>query len=190
MSRVDLPGLAAASKQASKQAASSTREMAKNHNSVVELRIQVKFWWMIPMGVKYNHTKFEQETQRWRPGTGSHKQQSLDRNHLRRQSETVLWPSAMDEYRITCSKVSVPPRGNTIDWFPLTHTTHHHPQQCRLCRYNRRTQPARPREPSYMHQVTDSPPPAENKLQSSAARQRRSPESHTRRELARVSATS
>ena len=91
---------------------------------------------------------------------------------------------------ITCSKVSVPPRGNTIDWFPLTHTTHHHPQQCRLCRYNRRTQPARPREPSYMHQVTDSPPPAENKLQSSAARQRRSPESHTRRELARVSATS
>ena len=41
----------------------------------------------------------------------------------------------MDEYRITCSKVSVPPRGNTIDWFPLTHTTHHHPQQCRLCRY-------------------------------------------------------
>ena len=22
------------------------------------------------MGVKYNHTKFEQETQRWRPGTG------------------------------------------------------------------------------------------------------------------------
>ena len=124
------------------------------------------------------------------PSRGSHKQQSLDRNHLRRQSETVLWPSAMDEYRITCSKVSVPPRGNTIDWFPLTHTTHQHPQQCRLCRYNRRTQPARPREPSYMHQVTDSPPPAENKLQSSAARQRRSPESHTRRELARVSATS
>ena len=124
------------------------------------------------------------------PTLCSHKQQSLDRNHLRRQSETVLWPSAMDEYRITCSKVSVPPRGNTIDWFPLTHTTHHHPQQCRLCRYNRRTQPARPREPSYMHQVTDSPPPAENKLQSSAARQRRSPESHTRRELARVSATS
>ena len=22
------------------------------------------------MGVKYNHTKFEQETERWRPGTG------------------------------------------------------------------------------------------------------------------------
>ena len=44
--------------------------MAKNHNSVVVLQIRVKFWWMIPMGVKYNHTKFEQETQRWRPGTG------------------------------------------------------------------------------------------------------------------------
>ena len=44
--------------------------MAKNQNSVVVLQIQVKFWWMIPMGVKYNHTKFEQETQRWRPGTG------------------------------------------------------------------------------------------------------------------------
>ena len=44
--------------------------MAKNQMSVVVLRIRVKFRWMIPMGVKYNHTKFEQETQRWRPGTG------------------------------------------------------------------------------------------------------------------------
>ena len=44
--------------------------MGKNQNSVVVLQIRVKFWWMIPMGVKYNHTKFEQETQRWRPGTG------------------------------------------------------------------------------------------------------------------------
>ena len=44
--------------------------MGKNQNSVVVLRIRLKFWWMIPMGVKYNHTEFEQETQRWRPGTG------------------------------------------------------------------------------------------------------------------------
>ena len=44
--------------------------MGKNQNSVVVLWISVKFWWMIPMGVKYNHTKFEPETQRWRPGTG------------------------------------------------------------------------------------------------------------------------
>ena len=44
--------------------------MGKNQNSVVVLWIPVKFWCMIPMGVKYNHTKFEQETQRWRPGTG------------------------------------------------------------------------------------------------------------------------
>ena len=44
--------------------------MGKNQNSVVVLPIRVKFSWMIPMGVKYNHTKFEQETQRWRPGTG------------------------------------------------------------------------------------------------------------------------
>ena len=44
--------------------------MGQNQNSVVVLRIRMKFWWMIPMGVKYNHTKFEQETQRWRPGTG------------------------------------------------------------------------------------------------------------------------
>ena len=43
--------------------------MGKNHNPVVVLCIRLKFWWMIPMGVKYNHTKFEQETQRWRPGT-------------------------------------------------------------------------------------------------------------------------
>ena len=44
--------------------------MGKNQNSVVGVQIRVKFWWMIPMGVKYNHTKFEHETQRWRPGTG------------------------------------------------------------------------------------------------------------------------
>ena len=57
MSRVDLPGLAASSKQAS-----SPREMGKNQNSVVVLQIQAKFWCMIPM--------VEQETQRWRPGMG------------------------------------------------------------------------------------------------------------------------
>ena len=43
--------------------------MGGNQNSVVVLQIRVKFWWMIHMGVKYNHTKFEQETRRWRPGT-------------------------------------------------------------------------------------------------------------------------
>ena len=63
----------------------------------------------------------------------------------------------MDEYCITCRKASEPPRGNTIDWFPVTHTTDHHPQQCRLCSHSRRTQPARPREPSCMHHVTENP---------------------------------
>ena len=43
--------------------------MGKNQNSVVVLWIWLKFWCMIPMGVKYNHTKFEQETRRWRPAT-------------------------------------------------------------------------------------------------------------------------
>ena len=42
--------------------------MGKNQNSVVVLHIRLKFWWMIPMGAKYNHTKFEQENQPWRPG--------------------------------------------------------------------------------------------------------------------------
>ena len=41
--------------------------MGKRQNSVVVLHHRMKFWWMIPMGVKYNHTKFERETQRWRP---------------------------------------------------------------------------------------------------------------------------
>ena len=45
--------------------------MGKNQISVVVLQNRVKFWWMIPMGVKYNHTKFEQITQRWRPGHDS-----------------------------------------------------------------------------------------------------------------------
>ena len=44
--------------------------MGQNQNSVVVLRIQLKFWWMIPMGVRDNHTKYEPETQRWRPGAG------------------------------------------------------------------------------------------------------------------------
>ena len=49
--------------------------MAENKNSVVVLRIRLKFWWMIPMGVKYNNTKFDietvcqQETRRRRLGT-------------------------------------------------------------------------------------------------------------------------
>ena len=43
--------------------------MVKIQISVVVLQIWVKFWCMIPMGVKYNYTKFEQVTQRWRPGT-------------------------------------------------------------------------------------------------------------------------
>ena len=43
--------------------------MGKNQISVVVLQIRVKFWGIIPMGVKYIHTKFEPETQRWRPGT-------------------------------------------------------------------------------------------------------------------------
>ena len=47
--------------------------MGKNQNSVVVLQIRVKFRWMIPMGVKYNHKKFEQETQGWRHGNGIRK---------------------------------------------------------------------------------------------------------------------
>ena len=44
--------------------------MGGNQLSVVGLHIPVKFWCMIPMGVKYNHTKFGREIKRWRPGTG------------------------------------------------------------------------------------------------------------------------
>ena len=32
--------------------------MGKNQNSVLVLQIRLKFWWMIPMVVKYNHTKY------------------------------------------------------------------------------------------------------------------------------------
>ena len=44
--------------------------MHKNHNSVVVLWIQPRFWWMIPMVVNDNHTKYVEETHRWRLGTG------------------------------------------------------------------------------------------------------------------------
>ena len=72
--------------------------MGQNQNSVVVLWIRVKFWWMIPMGVKYNHTKFEQETQRWRPGTGfasGQKQPFLGQKspgtHSKRPNEEKRW---------------------------------------------------------------------------------------------------
>ena len=45
-------------------------EMGKNHSSLVVLCIWPKCWWMLPMGVRDNHTKYELETQWWRPGTG------------------------------------------------------------------------------------------------------------------------
>ena len=44
--------------------------MGNNRNSIPVLQIQLKFWWMIPIGVKHNHTTIEQETQWWRPGMG------------------------------------------------------------------------------------------------------------------------
>ena len=42
--------------------------MGINQTSVVVLWIWLKFWWMIPMGVRDNHTNVERETPRWRPG--------------------------------------------------------------------------------------------------------------------------
>ena len=44
--------------------------MGKNHSSVVVFPTRPKFWWMLPMGVRGNHTKYEPETQRWRSRTG------------------------------------------------------------------------------------------------------------------------
>ena len=44
--------------------------MPKYQTSAVVLPIRLKFWCTIPMGVKYNHPKFERETLHWRPGTG------------------------------------------------------------------------------------------------------------------------
>ena len=61
VSRVDLPEASN-----SKQQQASTHEMGENY---VVLRIQPKFRRMIPMGVKDNHTKYEQETQRLQLGT-------------------------------------------------------------------------------------------------------------------------
>ena len=46
------------------------REMGKNRNTIVVLRIVLKFWCMIAMGVIDNHTRYEPETQQWRTGTG------------------------------------------------------------------------------------------------------------------------
>ena len=61
---------ATSKQQASSKQVASTREMGKNQMSMVVLRIRPKFWWMLPMGVRDNHTMYELGTQRWRPGTG------------------------------------------------------------------------------------------------------------------------
>ena len=49
-------------RQASKQQA-STLEMGKNQILVALVWSWLKFCYMMPMGVKYNHTKWEQETE-------------------------------------------------------------------------------------------------------------------------------
>ena len=46
------------------------REMGKSHSSVLVLRIWPKFWWMVPIGVRDNHTKYEPKAERWRPAIG------------------------------------------------------------------------------------------------------------------------
>ena len=121
---MDLPGLAAAAASSSKQqqAASSTREMGKNQNSVVVLRIRLKFWWMIPMGVRDNHTKYEPKTQRWRPGTGvasggpqfqklqfraknSHfLGQNSPRTHSKRPNKGKVWVHSMCGLTFPCQR--------------------------------------------------------------------------------------
>ena len=68
---VDLPSLASRfCKQQAAATTTSTHEMGKTHNSVAVLWIRLKFWWMIPLGVKNHRTNFEPKTQGWRRGTG------------------------------------------------------------------------------------------------------------------------
>ena len=65
--------------------------MGKNYNSVAVPQIQVKIWWMVPMSVKYKRTKFEQETQRWWPGTGFASGKSRFQNLSKRVKKSHFW---------------------------------------------------------------------------------------------------
>ena len=89
--------------------------MGKNQYSVVVLQIRVKFWWMMPMGVKYNHTKFEQENPRWRPGTvvasGEPRFQKLQfraknspRTHSQRPNAGKGWVHSMCGLTFPCQR--------------------------------------------------------------------------------------
>ena len=60
----------ASNRQATNQPTAITSELGKNHSSIMVLHIRPKFWWMLPLGVRDNHTKCEPQSQRWRPGTG------------------------------------------------------------------------------------------------------------------------
>ena len=44
--------------------------MGKNHSPAVVLWIPPIFWWMLPMVVRDNYTKYEPQSQRWWSGTG------------------------------------------------------------------------------------------------------------------------
>ena len=51
------------------QAASSSKQADAKWAKITTLLWCFGFWWMVPISVKYNRTKFEQDTQEWPPGT-------------------------------------------------------------------------------------------------------------------------
>ena len=73
--------------------------MGKNQKSIMVLRIQPKFWWMIFMFMKNNHTKYEQETQRWWLGTsgasGIRRFQNLSKIAQKNAYFGAVWVHAM-----------------------------------------------------------------------------------------------
>ena len=96
--------------------------MGENRNSVVVLQIRVKFWWMVAIGVRDNHTKYEPKNQRWRPGTGvasggrrfqklqfraknSHfLGQNSPRTHSKRPNEGKVWVHSMCRLTFLCQR--------------------------------------------------------------------------------------
>ena len=66
--------------------------MGKSDNYVVVLWIGLTFGRMVPMGVKNKYTKYELETQRWRPGTGVANGQPRFQNLQFRVKSTLFLP--------------------------------------------------------------------------------------------------
>ena len=113
---------------------SSTLDNGSTRNSVVVLRIRRNFCRTVPLDAKNNHTKYEPQSQQWRPRTG------IASGQPRFQTLHIFPPN----HRTACSKH--PKEGK---WWP--HSTCGLTSPCQIALYG-------PLTPQYVGQTPPSAP--------------------------------